>query len=487
MPHLKSTEKGTKNDEKEEEETKKQSTSIVEGEKMRVAGDGLLSLAETASEQNVPEHELNITCENTPTIAKHSSINTGGHVERPRVTPSPFGIAHPRSYEHSSYYRYETHPPSWMGTNPMYEHNRRMCTYDLGTRQLFPSPMKIVCKNLNEERGNDARNPLVGNGTYLSRGPGHPPLYKKSQSQFYPGYPQHTTGAEDPLDNTCRSRSPTQKQISVMINEESTTTEQTKNAMSKKKSDNEGTNLKPDRLSNKRRKLSDASTYGEQYQGKQRIISPTSSIEGPLTGKSNDDESASGTVGKSSKIEINEHCNSAQHAVAQQEPRYGGTYPHHYHHQFYLPKPIMYGYPQQPHPHTLSTPPHRGSPHHSGPQHLATLWRYSQYPQGPPTKYSSSYCQQALHSQSYHLNIMPGDTETMRTHSSHNSTTIKSKSSDKPSASVTQSSEDIISSPLRQKITSVAEWQKAALATGRAPSANRCIQLKAPIPSKYWG
>jgi hypothetical protein len=36
-------------------------------------------------------------------------------------------------------------------------------------------------------------------------------------------------------------------------------------------------------------------------------------------------------------------------------------------------------------------------------------------------------------------------------------------------------------------IKSVAEWQKAALATGKAPSANRCLPLKEPIPSKYWG
>ena len=36
-------------------------------------------------------------------------------------------------------------------------------------------------------------------------------------------------------------------------------------------------------------------------------------------------------------------------------------------------------------------------------------------------------------------------------------------------------------------IKSVAEWRRAALATGKAPSANRCLPLQEPIPSKYWG
>lgn len=38
-----------------------------------------------------------------------------------------------------------------------------------------------------------------------------------------------------------------------------------------------------------------------------------------------------------------------------------------------------------------------------------------------------------------------------------------------------------------QPIKSVADWQKATIATGMAPSANRCVPLKAPIPTKYWG
>ena len=36
-------------------------------------------------------------------------------------------------------------------------------------------------------------------------------------------------------------------------------------------------------------------------------------------------------------------------------------------------------------------------------------------------------------------------------------------------------------------IHSVAEWQRAALSNGKPPSANRCVPLNEPIPSKYWG
>jgi hypothetical protein len=38
-----------------------------------------------------------------------------------------------------------------------------------------------------------------------------------------------------------------------------------------------------------------------------------------------------------------------------------------------------------------------------------------------------------------------------------------------------------------KKIKSVSDWRAAAMATGTAPSANRCIPLQEPIPSKCWG
>ena len=36
-------------------------------------------------------------------------------------------------------------------------------------------------------------------------------------------------------------------------------------------------------------------------------------------------------------------------------------------------------------------------------------------------------------------------------------------------------------------IKSVAEWQQASKASGKPPSANRCVPLEEPIPSRYWG
>eukprot|EP00934_Nitzschia_sp_Nitz4_P008915 Nitzschia sp. Nitz4//scaffold75_size92586//50641//52505//NITZ4_004857-RA/size92586-snap-gene-0.51-mRNA-1//1//CDS//3329557711//8905//frame0 len=41
--------------------------------------------------------------------------------------------------------------------------------------------------------------------------------------------------------------------------------------------------------------------------------------------------------------------------------------------------------------------------------------------------------------------------------------------------------------PDAEAIRSVADWQQAALTNGKPPSANRCVPLKEPIPSKYWG
>jgi hypothetical protein len=37
------------------------------------------------------------------------------------------------------------------------------------------------------------------------------------------------------------------------------------------------------------------------------------------------------------------------------------------------------------------------------------------------------------------------------------------------------------------QITSVADWQAAARETGSPPSVGRCVPLKDPVPSHYWG
>jgi hypothetical protein len=41
--------------------------------------------------------------------------------------------------------------------------------------------------------------------------------------------------------------------------------------------------------------------------------------------------------------------------------------------------------------------------------------------------------------------------------------------------------------PQEPGINSVADWRRAAMSNGKPPSANRCVPLKEPIPSKYWG
>ena len=56
-----------------------------------------------------------------------------------------------------------------------------------------------------------------------------------------------------------------------------------------------------------------------------------------------------------------------------------------------------------------------------------------------------------------------------------------------PGGSSSHSGAGSTEDPAPKKIKSVAEWQRAARSTGLAPSANRCVALKAPIPSRFWG
>jgi hypothetical protein len=39
----------------------------------------------------------------------------------------------------------------------------------------------------------------------------------------------------------------------------------------------------------------------------------------------------------------------------------------------------------------------------------------------------------------------------------------------------------------KESFKSVADWQQSTLSSGKPPSANRCVPLKEPVPSKYWG
>ena len=132
-------------------------------------------------------------------------------------------------------------------------------------------------------------------------------------------------------------------------------------------------------------------------------------------------------------------------------PAPGTAMPPHYrahHHHPALSSPYRAGHPPPPHypPHHSGSPYHRGPPA-SVPPHLA-----SGAPSGAPLP-------PALRG---------------------------GKTAKKPSSARGQETSSKVNVPTTS-IKSVAEWQRAARATGKVPSANRCVPLQEPIPSKYWG
>ena len=173
---------------------------------------------------------------------------------------------------------------------------------------------------------------------------------------------------------------------------------------------------------------------------KKPIISPTSSTE---------------------KIEDDEAARSMKRTVA--PPPYGHDFhaqPYTHHRYPYPPGYVqppygaypMYGaYPPPPHPCYMGRP---AAPHFYPaypPHHPAMMHRFHSAPPAQPFRGSPHPA-------------MPTERAV-------------------PSPEVPRSSPP----PSNSEIKSVQEWRKAALTTGKPPSANRCVPLKEPIPSKYWG
>lgn len=130
----------------------------------------------------------------------------------------------------------------------------------------------------------------------------------------------------------------------------------------------------------------------------------------------------------------------------------------------YCPPPYAAGYPMYaayplppPHPHFMGRPTMApGAPPfyhpYPPPHHPAMMHHFRRTP---------------------HVHPLPG--------SPHNMTTPERSI---PTPEAPRSSPSSLPSA---EIKSVEEWQRAALTTGKPPSANRCLPLKEPIPSKYWG
>jgi hypothetical protein len=471
MPHLQGPKEGASKD-GEEKLLSTASAGDESGSGAHEGGDKLLSLVVTATKHAPAGQAANPQVEVRKEVVPPAAA---GHPERPQVTPSPYGVAPHRGFEQPPYYGYESHPPSWMPANAMYD-RRAAGGYGQGARRLFPSPIRYNRTKSDDEETDESkrsgdRSP-PRSSDYPFRGPppplvGRPPFYGPPGSQAYPGYYHYPYGYDDQYPHPqgdSAPPSPIKKRSGQPVESSPKRCKPTKQESPKqeKQSNDKGVDDPQ----------SPASTEGGMVESKQRVISPSSSIEANVTGKSQDDESPTGTSDRGIKTEpasnadapaTQEMSGPARFPPHHPAGRYGAP-PGPYQPPYYPPGRGMYAYP--PPPHFSEGPP----PHGTGwgvPPHGATP---PQYPPSYPTPYGrppmppQRYPAPGMHSES--LGRKPSDPKPTSALSS------KSGSPQRPGAS---------------KIKSVAEWQRATLATGKAPSANRCMPLKAPIPSKYWG
>mmetsp|Transcript_28853 Transcript_28853/g.43565 ORF Transcript_28853/g.43565 Transcript_28853/m.43565 type:complete len:606 (+) Transcript_28853:48-1865(+) len=303
--------------------------------------------------------------------------------------------------------------------------------------------------------------------------------------------------ANDSSTGTGWTESPTKKRECSSKDEEVAVKEGTAAATvsPESKSRSEESMMHPNGMSIKRRKLTENSPAGDKSERNQRIISPSSSSEGSPSMKPHDEDNVTAQGRKSSKLDSTEHAQTSR-LSAPPDVRFTASVSHPYHTQFYPPRPMMYGYPPMPH-HAHLPPPQRGPHHHAMSPPPPPGWRYPQYPQGhpgafPPPPYHTPYPPQhpSQHPHQYPSKTIPvadaaDAADARKSQLSQHAVAGKPSLSSENSASSSKRPEE--SSTTGPKIKSVAEWQQAALTTGKAPSANRCVPLKAPIPSKYWG
>lgn len=477
MPHLKPSKSGTKT---QTEQHRSPTTDDASETETDNGGNILLSLAASAPKEAPREA---VTDPRTEAVS------------RTKVTPSPYTGGPPHGNEHHHYYGYETHPPSWMAGVTGRRGGKPMGVYGTGARRLFPSPIRCTRSKSDDDDVDESSSTNSGADTrtravYPFRGPpphARLPFYGPPGAYSYPAYPpppygfneqysQHALAEHSPPSPVKRRQNPAPPS----------------NASSPKrwKPSEDQDNLKleekdPNEADIEQGLQSPASTAGDDNASKQRVISPSSSIEGGLnsTGKSNDDECTSeanekGTRTGTASEGVPQHGENGDHArYGSLEPRYGGPqgpYPPPY----YPPGPGMYGYPH-PYHYGEGSPP-RGA------------WRMPPSGAYPPPQvhvahppYPSPYAPAYGHPTlpSYHPRYhLP------ESHAGNGSSQHRNGAEAKPpSAPQSSNAKRLGAGAVAPKIKSVAEWQRATLATGKAPSANRCMPLKAPIPSKYWG
>lgn len=460
----------------------------------------------------------------------HDEMAAKGHNA---ITPSPYGLAPPRGHDYPPHYEYDHHPPpAWMGHPSFPDRGRMVGVYGPASRRLFPSPiryprtrpeedpMKDSPKARNENHNNE--NAAAAAGSLLSQASGyhedHWPKYGSSPmnnrlavdaaagtSPFRPYY-----GYSDPTKKPLSPGKPqtaTQKR-STAESEEAPSPKRVKestDAPPKLASTDSSTTQQQEPLTEgldgAKEKTRESHSSTETQGTGQRVISPSSSVE-CQTAKAEDEAPAAPAAKPALPTEVS--------AVASPD-RSPARFPPRYYHDamrypgppgrpanspYYPPPPMPTGYGYGGPPYREPPPAWRmGGPYPPPPppphsaHHPHMHPSYGGIPPYPPTPYGHAgmFPPPQPHYPGVHMPRYPVELGERGFQSSLARQEEASQQQQPKMEVADKSAHQGDGEGVPTKIQSVAEWQRAALATGMAPSANRCVPLKAPIPSKYWG
>jgi hypothetical protein len=194
-----------------------------------------------------------------------------------------------------------------------------------------------------------------------------------------------------------------------------------------------------------------------------RIISPTSSLDGTHKG---DDSSSPSIQYKLSQ--------SSSGSFPPGEPRP----PSSSYDPYYPPPPESYPYPPYYHPMYAGypPPPPPGWEGYYGPP--PAHYHSRDYPP-PPRGYGGPHPIRGSFESAGSRSSTEGAKEGGASHTRSPAREPSPREESKPQKKARE--------VVPKRIKSVSDWRAAAMATGMAPSANRCVPLQEPIPSKCWG
>lgn len=469
-------------------------TADAENDTVRADADVLLALATTASKQvHGSENRVKQT-------SPHHSEEQGHQVKRngtpasapvPPATPSP---PQARGYEAPEWVGHAAHsPPTGYAGNST--GGQVLGVYGGGNRVLYASPIRRENDSEGPPQGKNREGkpeenrspgshhleagralhyrPDMTRGPYYGAPPGAPPhmMPPVYGYRYHPHVPLHTHGYDE---RYMHPHSPTHSFLKRTATEDrSTQSSPKKQQLSKEKPvDGKLVNTK------------DIPTE-EEKAAKQRVISPTSSLEGHS--KTDEDDSSKQNFSPARPAE------GSSVRYLPQSP-YGG--PHVMRSPFppypYYPGapggPLHAGYYGPPREAWRMTPPgaYSHGPSHGPPRGPPHGPHSYPYPYGHPQA-GYPYPARGLCPPNQQRQPNKNATDSPSAPAPRHRADEAQLSPIAPRSPSTSRSPTKQEQPVPPTIKSVAEWQQATLATGMAPSANRCVALKAPIPSKYWG